>query len=393
MIDKQLIQIAKKYQGKVYLVGGMVRDQLLGIESKDEDYLFTKIPLSQLKIELEKEFPNAKVNEVGESFGVIKMTYKDQEYDFAIPRSDIDRDQVKVDHTLPVEADLSRRDFTINALAKDIENGYIIGEVSDIINRTIKAVGNPFDRFREDPLRMLRALQFSARLGFEIEENTFNAIVEHRRLLKNVSVERFYDEFIKAMTKGKRNIKKFYLLLYDTYIGEMMFGEDFDPIMLSNKGISLDTLKISMFLYGGDYTKLFLSINDRKLIEGSRAIYKYVLKGKLIPDIFKYTDIFNIIRNALKTFFIQPDFYKIFQKPLAPKFLPMGGGEIIDYVKTLGVELKGKEISNLMFELVEQYQKGVILYDMIPDMQYINVEYLKHYLELKYEGMLNEKNN
>ena len=79
MIDKQLIQIAKAYKGKVYLVGGDVSDAFLGIESKDLDYLFTNIPLLDLKLELEKTFPDARVDEVGESFGVIKMAYQDQE--------------------------------------------------------------------------------------------------------------------------------------------------------------------------------------------------------------------------------------------------------------------------------------------------------------------------
>ena len=391
-IDAQLIQIAKAWDGKVYLVGGMVRDQLLGIESKDEDYLFTNIPLPQLKIELEKKFPDAKVDNVGMSFGVIKMTYKQQDYDFAIPRADIDRDTVTVDHTLPVEADLSRRDFTMNALARDIETGEIIGEVDDIKSKIIRAVGNPVKRFKEDPLRMFRALQFSARLGFKIEYITYNAIIKNMELLKNVSIERFYEEFMKALTKGKKDFNKFYYLLDDTGIGELMFGDDFQPSVpapmdIHNGNYTLDTLKIGMFINGGDYSKLFLSTSDQNLVDCSRSIFKYVLTGELTTDIFKYTGIFNKVRSALKSFYIQKEFYTIFHKPLAPKFLPMGGGEIIDYVKTLGVELKGKEISELMFEIVEQYQKNKILYSMIPDMHDNNVKMLKLWLDIKYKGV------
>ena len=74
-MDKKLIQIAKKYDGSVYLVGGAVRDELLGIDSKDLDYLFTNIPLTTLKDELQTEFPTAHVNEVGESFGDVRGGY------------------------------------------------------------------------------------------------------------------------------------------------------------------------------------------------------------------------------------------------------------------------------------------------------------------------------
>ena len=86
---------------------------------------------------------------------------------------------------------------------------------------------------------------------------------------------------MKAITKGKKNFSKFYFLLFDTGIGLLMFGDEFAPLTPSindkyNGNYNLDTLKIGMFLSGGDYKKIFSSLSDQKLIEGARIIEKYV---------------------------------------------------------------------------------------------------------------------
>jgi tRNA nucleotidyltransferase (CCA-adding enzyme) len=181
-INKRLVDMAKSFGGKVYLVGGAVRDELLGKESKDLDYLVTKISLEDLSKLLPKVIPGAKISEVGQSFGIVKAALGKDEFDFAIPRADVDRENVKTDPNIPVEQDLMRRDFTINALAKDLETGQIVSPegqdgVADIKNKIIRAVGDPVQRFKEDPLRMLRALQFASRFGFDIdpESNGFIA--------------------------------------------------------------------------------------------------------------------------------------------------------------------------------------------------------------------------
>src|SRR5688572_16827023 len=83
----QLVSMAKQWNGQVYLVGGAVRDQLLGYTPKDLDYVVTKIPLADLSNRLKQMFPQAKVSEVGESFGIVKLSIGDEEFDFAIPRA------------------------------------------------------------------------------------------------------------------------------------------------------------------------------------------------------------------------------------------------------------------------------------------------------------------
>ncbi|NCO46813.1 MAG: hypothetical protein GW890_10700, partial [Vibrio sp.] len=108
----------------------------------------------------------------------------------------------KIEFSDNLEEDLKRRDFTINAIAydpiiKDIKDFYK-GQ-NDLENGLIRTVGNPDERFQEDALRIMRAIRFSAQLGFTIEQNTLNSIVKNKDLLKNISKERIGDEFSKII--------------------------------------------------------------------------------------------------------------------------------------------------------------------------------------------------
>lgn len=180
-IDPALHAIAQA-GGEVHIVGGAVRDKYLGKEPKDIDLLITKIPLDKLK-EILSHFGEAKL--VGESFGVIKFvpTNSKTEYDFAIPRKekstgDGHKDfKVEYDHTLPVEDDLKRRDFTFNSLAEEYKTGKIKdphGGLEDIKNKILRLVNK--DAIREDPLRAYRAIQFAARFGFKPDQQLIDEL-------------------------------------------------------------------------------------------------------------------------------------------------------------------------------------------------------------------------
>jgi len=212
--EKWLIRLCKI--GRVYEVGGQVRDDLLGRGdlSKDKDYLVTGIPLKDLVAEL-KRF--GRVGLVGKSFGVLKFTPpypQDSEpvtYDIALPRKEHSTGikhtdfTVDFDHTLPLEDDLVRRDFTINALARDAATGEIIdptGGQEDLRAQLIRFISE--SAFLEDPLRMLRAIQFVARFEFTLEENTKAAIGKHAELLRTVSAERIAEELNKLMLKSRQ---------------------------------------------------------------------------------------------------------------------------------------------------------------------------------------------
>ena len=102
--------------------------------------------------------------------------------------------------------DLSRRDFTVNAIAYNDQRGYVdmFGGMEDIKKAIIKGVGEPSKRFQEDALRMMRALRFSAQLNFSIEENTMLALKENAQLIKNISIERIREEFFKIFWRQRR---------------------------------------------------------------------------------------------------------------------------------------------------------------------------------------------
>ncbi len=196
-------------KSEVYVVGGAVRDMVMGISPKDIDIVVCNVPVEELINHLEKF---GKVDLVGESFGVIKFrdVEDDEEFDIALPRTD-KKDptqkghraiEVQSDHTLSITDDLGRRDFTINALAVDRNNKLIdpFGGLLHIYNREIHAVSN--EVFIDDPLRMIRAIQFAARFNFNIENSLGDLIMLHAELIREITPERVLDEFVKVFNKG-----------------------------------------------------------------------------------------------------------------------------------------------------------------------------------------------
>jgi tRNA nucleotidyltransferase/poly(A) polymerase len=187
-----------------YLVGGCVRDLLLGKTPKDWD--ITTIAKPE---EITPLFENTFYENDFGTVGVVNETTQDPSlkvieitpYRLESGYSDFRRPD-KVEWGTKLEEDLARRDFTMNALAYDIEKEELVdlydGE-SDIKKKLIRSVGNPLDRFAEDALRILRALRFASELNFAIEQETLAAIVEHKDLLAHISKERIRDEFIKII--------------------------------------------------------------------------------------------------------------------------------------------------------------------------------------------------
>lgn len=190
--------------GEIYEVGGTVRDRLLGISHKDRDILIRKIPLEQLKALLQ---PYGKTALVGKAFGVLKFTpHQDPslEFDIALPRKEIStgvghRDfHVDFDPNLELAEDLNRRDFTINAMALDLKEGKLIDPLGGQKDLQQKILRQVFERaFEEDPLRLIRAVQFSTRFELTIEPKTFAAMKKQALLIQTVSKERIIEEIRK----------------------------------------------------------------------------------------------------------------------------------------------------------------------------------------------------
>lgn len=188
-----------------YVVGGCVRDTILGDKPKDWD-----VTTSALPDEVKLVFQDLPVVETGIRHGTVTVLAGEKRMPIEVTtfRTEFgysdNRRPDKVKFVADIKEDLSRRDFTINALAFNGKDEIIdlFGGRYDIKKRLIRCVGDPELRFDEDALRILRALRFSAVLGFEIEKNTASAIHSKRGLLKNIAAERIFSEF-KQLLCGK----------------------------------------------------------------------------------------------------------------------------------------------------------------------------------------------
>jgi len=200
------VRALQKRGARVYTVGGTVRDELLGHPRKDLDLLVTGLPQPDL---LRCLRPYGRVQLTGRAFGIIKLLphgWDGPPIDVALPRTEIStgighRDfEVTFDHTLPVETDLGRRDFTINAMAIDLADGRLLdpfGGYEDLQQRRLRQVS--MVAFLEDPLRMLRGIQLAARFALQIERATRESMQTHAAAITTVAPERIAEELRKLL--------------------------------------------------------------------------------------------------------------------------------------------------------------------------------------------------
>ncbi|HSU67199.1 MAG TPA: CCA tRNA nucleotidyltransferase [Tepidisphaeraceae bacterium] len=187
---------------QAWLVGGCVRDLLLGCKPKDYDVATDARPDRIMDL-----FPRS--GRVGAHFGVVLVRDELSQVEVATFRSDLDYEDGRRPNTVHFERDpkqdVLRRDFTVNGLLMDPDSGEVldfVGGRADLERRVIRAIGDPVTRFREDHLRLLRAIRFAARLKFSIDPVTFDAIRENHRLVLSVSAERIRDELVRILTEG-----------------------------------------------------------------------------------------------------------------------------------------------------------------------------------------------
>jgi len=207
-IPKSIIKILKKIEKnefEAYIVGGCVRDLIMNKVPKDWDVTTNAKPEEVLKIFPDSFYENdfgtvgIKIKEKEKTISVVEITTYRTESKYSDKRHP---DKIKFAKTL--EEDLSRRDFTINALAlkikkNDFEVVDLFNGKSDLKNKIIRAVGNANDRFSEDALRMMRAVRFHAELNFSIEEKTLEAIKENSKLIIHIASERIKDELTRII--------------------------------------------------------------------------------------------------------------------------------------------------------------------------------------------------
>ncbi|MFH0804918.1 MAG: hypothetical protein V1916_01845 [Patescibacteria group bacterium] len=211
-------RLQKKFPtAEVFLVGGIVRDALLNRPSKDYDFVVRNVPLPKLRQFLASQ---GHVDLVGKNFGVLKFIPRgftgSEAIDIALPRTEHSlltggyRDfKVQSDPRLPIELDLARRDFTINALAFDVQKKILIDQFvgqADLKNKIIKTVGKPSERFSEDYSRILRGLRFACQLGFTIEPNSRASI---KKLTSKLNEKRDGGYVVPRETISRELIKSF----------------------------------------------------------------------------------------------------------------------------------------------------------------------------------------
>ncbi len=235
-IPKEVLEVSQKLKNagyEAYLIGGCVRDILLNVKPKDWDFTTNAKPDDIIRI-----FPDTFYENNYGTVGVVDETVSDETlkvievtpYRLESEYSD-NRRPDKVTFSGKLEDDLKRRDFTINAIALNVDGegsqkDYYKGQVVDLFkgqedlkNKVLRTVGNPHERFQEDGLRILRAVRIGNYVGFEIEKDTEKALLEESHLLSKIAKERVRDEFTKIILSdspmdGLKLCNKFGLLRY-----------------------------------------------------------------------------------------------------------------------------------------------------------------------------------
>ena len=315
-----IVNIIKKIEAsgfEIFVVGGAVRDLLMGNDVKDWDLTTNARPDQILSIFPVAKYENAfgtviipVKNENNKMLAVVEVTTYRSEQGYSDRRHP---DEVVFENY--IENDLARRDFTVNALAMQIpgsgfkladslasfiivfEQGKIIdlfGGVKDIKKRVVRAVGEPTDRFREDSLRMMRAIRFAAQLGFEIEPKTERAIGKLAGGIKFVAKERIRDELIKILSSNHsyEGMKKLFDVKLMQYIlSEVVDGFGvaqnkhhiytiFDHNMLALKNCPNADWRVRLAALLHDVGK----IKTKKLIDGEFTFYNHEYVGARMTE-------------------------------------------------------------------------------------------------------------
>lgn len=210
-----------------FIVGGAVRDAILNKDISDFDITTDAKPE-----DIKNIFFDCKIKDYGSRYGTVGIIYGDSYVEITTYRKEKDyisnRKPNEIEFVSELYTDLSRRDFTINSLAYNplYNNGEVIdyfNGINDLKNKIIRTINNPFDRFKEDGLRILRALRFSSTLGFEIEEKTFEAIEKNYMLALNTSIERrsieinklLFGNYFDKTIKNSNHILKPFLTIFN----------------------------------------------------------------------------------------------------------------------------------------------------------------------------------
>lgn len=317
------ILIDNNYQ--IYIVGGAVRDIVMGIEPQDYDFTTSALPNEITDIFTSKGY---KVIPTGIEHGTVTVLIDNIPFEITVFRKDklCDGRHCEIEFTSSLEEDIKRRDFTINSLVMDKDNNIIdlTNGLDDIKNRLIRTVGDPYERFTEDYLRILRAIRFSAKLNFEIDMSTYDAIKALYPNLTKISKERIRDEFSKIILSEHRI--KGLMMLYETNIIDIIIPDfsiladieqpkEFHPegdvlkhtILILEKIEEGDSLHLILATLLHDYGKIFtysydiekkrITFNEHDIV-GAQNVNEILFNLKYDNDTIE--KVYYIISNHMK---------------------------------------------------------------------------------------------
>ncbi len=287
---------------EAFLVGGSVRDLAMGNEPNDYDVTTNAKPDQIISVFSGKN----KIIETGIKHGTVTVMFDDNPLEITTYRIDgqyiNNRKPENVSFSDDIKQDLSRRDFTVNALIYNDSTGLIdyCGGIDDINNRIIRCIGDPTKRFNEDALRILRALRFSAKLDFDIDNETAEAIISQAHLLKKISAERIFAELSGMFSfSGNRlfDILTKYRQVISTVLNIQNYSCEYETVC--RKTSLLDrtvTLRFSYFLARVSSTREKL-IDILKKLKVSKSFEKQTLG---VFDIYNYSNKIVDLKTAKK---------------------------------------------------------------------------------------------
>ncbi len=358
-IALEVLNIIEKHNFECYLVGGFVRDYYLGLESKDID-----ICTNAKSKELLELFPNAKIPK--ELYGAVTLFFKDVRFEITTYRKELkyeNRKPIEIEYTNSFIEDIKRRDFTINSLCMNSK-----GEIIDILNgkedidkKIIKCINDPNISLKEDPLRILRAIRFSAQLDFELDKNLYKGIKQNKKHLNILSYSRIKVELNKILTS--KNVKK---------------GIDLINKLSLNKELKLYDL--NKIIYLNDIIGYWVQIDKDNVYEYTSIEKKSI---KQIREIIKIKKITNIeLYN-----------YGLYICLVASQILKIDKEKIINMYKELPmknkkeINIKADEISLLMNKELGSWIKPIyedITHKILNSKLENDNEVLKKYIKDKY---------
>lgn len=357
-IGLEIINKIYEYGYVAYIVGGMVRDMLVNIESKDVDITTNATPM-----ELKNIFPDALIT--SENYGSVTLFYKNERFDITTFRKDLDyidnRHPSSVIYVNDLKTDLERRDFTVNAICLDKDGQIVdlVGGRDDIDKRIINTIIDADISFSRDALRILRAIRFSSLLDFTLSDDVIKAIEKNKHLLKNISYDRKKMELDKifASNKAREGIS----LIKKYGLQEYLNLDNIDRVRDYS-----DMIGIWAMINPTEYN---FTVSEKDLIKKVNLVYEMDNLNREV--LYKYGLYVNVLAGVNKG---------IAKKEILKKYdeLPIKTRDDIKITPNEICKLLNRKPSSFIGEIYQKLEKDILNKNLNNDVNEIKKEILKN---------------